>query len=106
MIVSNSPIVTLHSREQTISLLLAVVLHYIILSGLLECLEFPIETTGEASVTCMLSFSYEDSINFYSFTAQTAYQPAQALYIDVCEHYSIFILILLQINYSFGLCNS
>ncbi len=36
-------------------------LHYI-LSGLLEYLEFPIETTSEVSVACMLSFPYEDSI--------------------------------------------
>ena len=58
-------------------------LHYIIVSGLPECLEFPTETTGEVSVTCMLSFSYKDSINVYSFIARVAYRLAQALYIDV-----------------------
>ncbi len=62
----------------------AVVMHYIILSGLLECLEFPIETTGEVSVACKLSFSYKDSINVYSFTARVAYGLAEALYVDVC----------------------
>ncbi len=44
------------------------------------------ETTGEVSVTCMLSFSYEDSIKVYSFIARVAYRLAQALYIDVREH--------------------
>ncbi len=57
-----------YSLEQIIALLLAVVFHYT-LRGLPECLVFPIETTGEESVTCMLSFSYEDSINVYSFIA-------------------------------------
>ncbi len=56
-------------------------MHYIIRSGLLECLEFPIETTGEESVACMLSFSYEDRINVYSFTARVAYGLAEALYV-------------------------
>ncbi len=50
-----------------------VVLHYIFLSGLPGCLELPIETTGEVSVTCML-------------IARVAYRLAQALYIDVREH--------------------
>ena len=44
-----------------------VVLLNVSLSNLPERLEFPIETTGEVSVACMLSFSYEDSINVYSF---------------------------------------
>ncbi len=61
-------------------------LHCIILSSLPECLKFPIETTVEVSVACMLSFSYEDSINVYRFIARVAYQLAQAIYIDVCKH--------------------
>ncbi len=72
-----------------------------------ECLEFPIETTVEVSVACMLSFLYEDRINVYSFIARVAYQLAQTLYIDVASiRIGIFILILLQINNSFRLCNS
>ncbi len=78
-------------------------LHYI-LSSLPECLEFLIDTTGEVSVNCMLSFSYENSINVYRFIAQVAYQLALALHTDLHEqHNGIFILILLQINYSFSL---
>ncbi len=30
-------------------------------------LEFPIETTGEVSISCMFRFSYEESIKFYCF---------------------------------------
>ncbi len=60
------PIVTPYSCEQIISLLPTVVLHYTILSCLLECLEFLIEAET-LSVAC--SFSYEDSINGYSFIA-------------------------------------
>ncbi len=67
MIVGNVPYSHGVLSEQIISLPTAVVLHYIILSGLLECLEFPIETTGEVSVTHILSFSYDDSIKIYSF---------------------------------------
>ncbi len=44
-----------------------------------KCLEFPIKTTGDVSVDCMLSFSYEDSINVYSFIVQVAYQFAYGL---------------------------
>ncbi len=66
-----------------------------------------VETTGEVSVACMLSFSYEDSINVYHFIARVAYRLAQTLHINLHElHMGIFILILLQINYSFGLSNS
>ncbi len=36
---------------------------YYILSHLLECLEFLIETTGEVNVASMLRFSSEDSIH-------------------------------------------
>ncbi len=43
-------------------LLPVVVLLYIILSGLPECLEFPIETIGEVSVACMLSFSLKAAL--------------------------------------------
>ncbi len=90
-----------------ISLLPAVVCITLFLSGLPECLEFLVETTGKASVACMLNFSYEDSINVYSFIERVAYQLAQALDIDLHElHIGIFILILLQINYSYCLCNS
>ncbi len=81
MIVADAPS---HSCEQIISSLpgSSFALHYI-LSGLPQCLEFPIETTGEVNVTCMLSFSYEDSINVYRFIARVAYQLAQALHIDL-----------------------
>ncbi len=68
------------------------------LSGLPECLEFPIETTGEVSVTCMLSFSYEDSINTYLSIERVAYRLTQAVHIDLhVLQIGIFILILLQI---------
>ncbi len=77
-----APVVTPYSLGQIISLLPAVVLHYIILSRLPECLEFPIETTCEVSVAC---FSYEDSFNVYSFIPRVAYQLAQALCIDLRE---------------------
>ncbi len=50
-----------------------VVLYYVILSSLLECLEFPIETTSEVSISCRLNLSYEDKINVYSFIAQVAH---------------------------------
>ena len=60
-------------------------LHYIFLSGFQECLESPIETTGEVSVTFILSFSYdEDNISVYI--------PLHELHIDLlkltemCEH--------------------
>ncbi len=81
-----SPIVTPYSHEQIISSLPAVVLHYHILSSLPECLEFPTDITGEVSVASMLSFSYENSVNIYSFIARVAYQLLQALYIDLHEH--------------------
>ncbi len=61
----------------------AVVLHYLILSSLPECLEFPTDITGEVSVACMLSFSYENSVNIYSFIARVTYRLVQALYIDL-----------------------
>ncbi len=54
MIVGNVPIVTPYSCGQIIYLLPMVVLHYIFLSSLPECLEFPIKTTGEVSVAGQL----------------------------------------------------
>ncbi len=63
----------------------AVVLHYHILSSLPECLEFPTDITGEVSVASMLSFSYENSVNIYSFIVRVAYQLLQAFYIDLHE---------------------
>ncbi len=87
------PIVTPYTHEQIFSLLPTIVLHYIFLSILSEC--------GDVSITCMLSFSYEDSVNVYSFVARVAYRLAQALYLDVHAdiHIGIFILTLLQIYY-------
>ncbi len=71
------PIATSYSCEQLFSLLPMVVLYYIILSSLLECLEFPIETTSEVSIS-RLNLSYEDKINVYSFIARVAHRLAQA----------------------------
>ncbi len=76
-----------YSRKQIISFLSEVVLHYILFSGLPESLKFPIETTGEVSVTCMLSFSHEASIKFTI--------SLHELHIDLHElHIGIFISIL------------
>ncbi len=71
------PIATSYSCEQLFSLL-PMVVYYIILSSLLECLEFPIETTSEVSISCRLNLSYEDKINVYSFIARVERQLAQA----------------------------
>ncbi len=50
---ATAPIIMPYSSEQLISLLPTVVFHYTFLSGLLKCLEFPIEATGEVSaVVC------------------------------------------------------
>ncbi len=62
-----------------------VVLYYTIFSAVPECLEFSVEITGEVSITFMLSFSYEDSINVYSFIAQVTYRPTQVLHMDLHE---------------------
>ncbi len=63
-----------------------------------ECFKFSIETTGEVSVACMLSFSYDDSIDIYHFIARIVYELAQAVHINLHELHGIFILILLQIK--------
>ncbi len=54
----------------------------------------------------MLSLSYEDRI-LSTVSLLELHILAQALHINLHEvHIGIFILILLQINNSFGLCNS
>ncbi len=57
----------------------------------------------------MLSFSFEDSINVYSFTARVTYRLAQALCIDVHEHHidAAFYIDTTQNELFFwSLCNS
>ena len=73
-----------------LSLLPAVVLHYTI-SQRFECLKFPIETTGEVhvSVTCMLSFSYEDSTKRLPFSMHELHVDLFKLYISTCMSWTL-----------------
>ena len=60
-------------------------LHYIFLSGFQEYLESPIETTGEVSVTCILSFFYnEDNISVYILLHELHIDLLKLT--DMCEH--------------------
>ncbi len=102
------PKVTPYSCEQAISLLPVVVLHYTIFSVVYRSAwSFIFKLLVKWVPLVCLSFSYEDSINVYRFITRVAYWLAQALHIDLHElHIGIFTLMLLQINYSYGLCNS
>ncbi len=64
--------------------------HYTVvyISGLPEYLEFPIETTSEVSVACMLSFPYEDSITSTA-SLHELHIDFLKLYISTCMSYTL-----------------
>ncbi len=84
-------------REQIISSLFPRWFCTISLSGLPECLEFPGEATDKVSVPC-IALTSTASLN-------ELHVDLLKLYTSTCMniHIDIFISILLQINYSFGL---
>ena len=94
------PIVTPYSCEQIISVLSIVSLELLYFSVVYRSAwSSHWNSTGEVSVACMLSSSYEDSINIYCLISRVICRLAQVLLIDLHElHIGVFILILLQIN--------
>ncbi len=89
------PIVKSYSREQRHSLLPAT--H--IPSNLPVYFEFPVESTGDVGIACMLNFS--ENINVYRFIAQVLYGLAQALMTSTSYNIGIFIMIVfLFINFT------
>ncbi len=98
------PIVTPYSREQIISLLPAVVLHYVILEAYWRAWNLPLKLLVRVSFVC---YAYEIAL-MSTVSLNELHIDLLKLYISMCMniHIGIFILILFQINYSFGLCNS